>query len=307
MPRPDILIPTILLLGAAASILGSCAAPRPAGPDSTSGPPVLIDAGDPQAVAAVLDDIRDRDVIFVGETHDRYDHHLNQLAVIRGLHERGAGLAIGMEQFQRPFQRHLDDFVAGRIDEATLLERTQWDDRWRFDVALYRDILDYARQHGIPLVALNAPTETVRQVSAYGIEGLGDAERALYPERIELARGDYRRQLESALRMHGPHMQDGHLQRFMEVQYVWDQTMARSAADYLRDHPGTTLVVLAGSGHVLHDDAIPGRLRRLQPGRQAVIVTDTGLMPEGANPDYVFSARNLMPPGAGQMARVNRR
>ena len=262
----------------------------------------MIDPTDAEAMAALIERIEARDVIYVGETHDRYDHHLNQLAVIRGLHERGGQIAIGMEQFQRPFQPHVDDFVAGRIDAAALLERTEWDRRWRFDVGLYLDILDYAQRHGIPIVALNAPTETVRQVSADGVEALPAKERAMFPSRIELAGGDYRNKLESVFQMHGHHRPDGRLQRFLEVQYVWDQTMARSAADFLDANPDTTLVVLAGSGHVLHDEAIPSRVRRLHPGTQAVLVTDTGGLPEGAAVDYVFAARDLEPAGTEHLA-----
>ena len=293
---------TGLLLAAATLVLGSCVTAPPAAQDATGNAPMPIDPDNAAAFARMLDRIEDRNVIFVGETHDRYDHHLNQLAVIRGLHDRGVALAIGMEPFQRPFQPYLDDFVAGRIDEATLLDRTEWAGRWRFDPALYRDILDYARRERIPLVALNAPTETVRQVSAYGIDGLDELERAVFPTRIELAGGAYRRQLESIFQMHGHQMPDGHLQRFLEVQYVWDQTMARTAADYLRDHPGTTLVALVGSGHVLYDAAIPGRLRRLYPGTQAVLITDAGYFPEGASASYVFKARDLRPPERDRIA-----
>jgi uncharacterized iron-regulated protein len=297
----------LLLAAALPLLLQSCATP-PAGDaaETAEATPMNIDPADAKSFAAMIDGISDRKVIFIGETHDRYDHHVNQLAVIRALRERGVDVAIGMEQFQRPFQRHLDDFVAGRIDEATLLERTEWNDRWRFDVRLYRDILDYAQREGIPIVALNAATETVRQVSAAGIDSLGTDERALFPPRIALAQGDYRRQLEAVFQMHGHHMPKHRLQRFMEVQYVWDQTMARSAADYLDDNPRTTLVVLAGSGHVLHDDAIPARLRQLHAGQQAVLITETGYLPEGATPDYIFSARDLSPRNDSQLAAARR-
>jgi uncharacterized iron-regulated protein len=297
----------LLLAAALPLLLQSCATP-PAG-DAADRPeeaPMNIDPADAKAFAAMIDGIADRKVIFIGETHDRYDHHLNQLAVIRALRERGVDIAIGMEQFQRPFQRHLDDFVAGRIDGATLLERTEWKDRWRFDVRLYRDILAYAQREGIPIVALNATTETVRQVSAAGIDSLGKEERELFPERIALASGDYRRQLEAVFAMHGHHMPKHRLQRFMEVQYVWDQTMARSAADHLKANPETTLVVLAGSGHVLHDDAIPARLRRLHPGRQVVLITETGYLPEGATPDYILAARDESAPDTTQLAAARR-
>lgn len=266
----------------------------------------LVNPTSARDLDALLDQIQTSRVVMVGETHDRYDHHLNQLAVIRGLHERGIPLAIGMEYFQRPFQQHLDDFSAGHIDEARLLERTEWHQRWRFDVRLYRDILSYAQRHRLPLVALNAATETVSAVSNGGIESLDAEHRAFFPPRIELATGAYRRQLQQVFALHGA-MPRARMDRFLEVQYVWDHTMARTAGDYLTANPDRTLVLLAGSGHLLHDDAIPQRLRRINPARQAVLVTDTGHMPAGAAPDYVFAATDLSPPASGQVANAELR
>lgn len=263
-----------------------------------------INPTDPAALTELLNRIEGNRVVMIGETHDRYGHHQNQLEVIRGLDQRGIPIAIGMEYFQRPFQPHLDDFVAGRIDEATLLQRTEWHERWRFDVELYRDILSYAQQRRIPLVALNASSETVHAVSSNGIGGLDPDTRALFPRRIELAEGVYKEQLVSVFAMHGP-MQRSHLQRFLEVQYVWDQTMAATAGEFLNANPERTLVLLAGSGHLLHDDAIPSRLRRVHPGAQSVLVTDTGWLPPGAQPDYVMAARELDPSHRQQLAAAS--
>jgi uncharacterized iron-regulated protein len=281
------------LLSCAGQPQAHSSAPASAESASAVGTPT-IDPENPAQLSALLDALEPSRVIMVGEIHDRYDHHLNQLAIIRGLHRRGVDVAVAMEAFQRPYQRHLDDYVAGRIGEREMLERTQWDERWRFDVALYRDILDYARANGIPLVALNAPSEMIRQVSTSGIDSLDPQSRSLLPASIQLADGPYRRHLEAVFRMHG-NLPPERLQRFLEVQYTWDQTMARTAADYLADNPDRTLIVLAGSGHLLQDNAIPARLRRLDPARQSVLVTDTGLMPQGTNVDYVLAARDLAP------------
>jgi hypothetical protein len=58
---------------------------------------------------------------------------------------------------------------------------------------------------------------------------------------------------------------------------------------------------------VLHDEAIPSRVRRLHPGTQAVLVTDTGGLPEGAAVDYVFAARDLKPAGTEHLAAASGR
>lgn len=38
-------------------------------------------------------------VVHVGEIHDRFEHHLNQLAIIRGLHAKHPDLVIGVWSF----------------------------------------------------------------------------------------------------------------------------------------------------------------------------------------------------------------
>ena len=63
-------------------------------------------------------------VVFVGETHDRYDHHLKQFEVIRQLHQLDSNLAIGVEYFQQPFQPQVDDYIAGRTTEKEFLRST---------------------------------------------------------------------------------------------------------------------------------------------------------------------------------------
>jgi uncharacterized iron-regulated protein len=119
----------------------------------------VISPDDGRSLEGLLTAFDGERVIFVGESHDRYDHHLSQLAVIRGLHERGASLAVGAKFFQEPFQTHLDDCVAGKIDEKTLLINTEYSERWRYDYRLYRDIATHARDNAISLVASNAPTD----------------------------------------------------------------------------------------------------------------------------------------------------
>ncbi len=152
---------------------GACAGPESAPPHATSAQSGaqagstqapdpgtrVLDLGALSDMSDLLDRIADRRVVFVGESHDRYEDHLNQLAVIEGLHARGKSLAIGMEFFQQPYQAAIDAYVAGEIDEAEFLRRTEYFDRWRFDYRLYRPILRFAREHGIPVIALNLEAE----------------------------------------------------------------------------------------------------------------------------------------------------
>ncbi len=201
----------------------------------------------------IVDAVADRRVILIGERHDRYDHHLTQLAVIERLHARGEALSIGLEMFQRPAQAALDDFIAGEIDEIEMLRRTDYFDRWGFDYRLYRPILTFAREHTIPLVALNLPKELIQSASEHGIDDLGEAEKAQLPPLRGDISASYRARLLSAFEAHAG---KSDFERFLLIQRLWDSGMARTAADYLALNRDRRLVILAGAGHVGRDGGI---------------------------------------------------
>jgi uncharacterized iron-regulated protein len=265
--------------------------------------PVGFDLRTKQDFAAIVEALAPSRVVYVGETHTRYDHHLNQLAIIEALHRRDANLAIGMEFFQRPFQVHLDDYIAGRVDEATLLKRTEYYDRWRFDYRLYRPILRYAREHGIPAVALNMEQEITRKVGASGIDSLSAEERARLPADMDRDGKAYAERLHAVFAMH-PEPKDGQqrdFESFLSVQLLWDETMAETAAAFLRQHPDHRLVVLAGSGHVAYRDAIPDRLARRLPVASSVVVQEEGGQIDVSNADIALLTEELSLPPVGKL------
>lgn len=253
-------------------------------------PPRVVDLRALPALRQVLPTLARYRVVFVGEHHDRWDNHLNQLEIIRGLHERDPKIAIAMEFFQQPFQGALDEYVAGRIDEREMLRRTEYYERWGFDYRLYQPILRFAREHGLPLVALNLPKEITRKVGKEGLASLSEEERAQIPREMDRGNEAYVERLRRIYSLHrgqGP----GDFERFLDVQLLWDEGMADRAARYLREHPDHRLVVLAGSGHLMYGAGIPKRLSRRVPvdsvivlnGEQPDISPDMGdylLLPE---------------------------
>lgn len=244
-----------------------------------------------------LDALAARRVVVIGEAHDRYEQHLVQLAVICGLRERGLDVAVGLEAFQQPFQAVLDDYVAGRIDLRTALARSEYYERWRFDHRLYAPILEYARSQRLPLVALNVPVEITRKVGRGGIESLDARERAAIPVHIPAPSEAYRARLAAILDLH-PDPGGRDPDRFVQVQSLWDEGMAERAVRHLADNPRSTLVVIAGVGHVGYEGAIPDRIRRRgQPSVATVISADA--LEHQASADYVFEVEPLEAPRGG--------
>ena len=95
----------------------------------------------------LIADLADAQVVYVGESHTNSHHHAIQLALIKGLVETNPQLTIGMEMFDHTYQPVLDQWTAGELDQADFIKKTHWYANWRFDFALYRDILNFIKEN----------------------------------------------------------------------------------------------------------------------------------------------------------------
>jgi uncharacterized iron-regulated protein len=191
----------------------------------------------------LIADLRQVDLIFMGELHNNIGHHRAQLQVIQALHEAGEKVAVGLEMFRAEDQKYLDQWVAGEMDlqEFLTIYQRNWS-MWE----MYRDIFVYARDNRIPMVGLNINREVTQQVAR---EGFG----SLSPEQLEELppiRCDVDDRYEEFIRRaHGGGHHGSDFLSFCEAQMVWDNVMAENLLAYHQANPGHKVVVLAGSGH----------------------------------------------------------
>jgi len=235
-------------------------------------------------------------VVFIGEIHNRYDHHLNQLEVIRRLYELDPNLALGVEYLQRPFQQQVNDYIAGKTTEEEFLRAAEYYQTWGYDYRLYAPIFRYAREHRIPVSALNVPSELPSEVAKVGIAQLSDKLRASLPE-IKPADEAYKARLREAFEGHKNTKPDA-FDHFVEAQLVWDEGMAESAAAYLNANPGRRMVILAGSGHLAFGSGIPTRLERRTHATYAIVLS-SGEVIEPHMADYLLLSNKQDLPAAG--------
>jgi uncharacterized iron-regulated protein len=248
----------------------------------------------------IMPALADHKVVLVGESHTAYGDHLNQLAVIEGLNKRWPDMAIGLEFVQKPYQKALDDYIAGRIDEAAMLRKTEWYDRWRYDFRLYRPVFRFAKQQGIPLVALNIPRELTKAISKKGLKGLTAAERKQLPAQIDKSNNAYRKSLEGIYKQHM--RRSNEFEKFYESQLAWDEGMADTAARYLNKHPEKKMVILAGAGHIINRHGIPSRLERRINTKTAVVLNSTlGDIPDPKQGDFLLISSATKLPKNGLM------
>lgn len=274
------------------------ALPGAAGPDQSLGATPTLQLNRARSLDHMIPELAKRRVVFVGEVHTRYDHHLIQLHLIEALAARHDKIAIGVEWFQQPFQAVLDRYIARDIDERQLLLDSEYFQRWRYDYRLYAPILRYARAHRIPVVALNLPTEVISAVSDEGIEQVPPALRSWLPRTLDRSNSRYRDRLRGVFDAH-PQTQYSDFERFYTVQLLWDEGMAERAAKYLRAHPDTHMVILAGSGHLAYGDGIPARLRRQTEQETAIVLSEweAGMSADLADYLVLSQPRSLPPAG----------
>jgi uncharacterized iron-regulated protein len=268
----------------------------PATKPVTNLPVVKLEQTDPLAqTIAQIDSAR---VILVGETHTRYDHHLVQLEILKLLYQKSAKLAIGVEWFQQPFQQHLDAYIAGEISEEEMLQQTGYFERWRYDYRLYRPIIQYAREHKIPIIALNASRELSDALGTSGFDDLPAELKEQLPKSYDWSDKAYEKRLRAVFDEHPEFSRE--FDAFLRGQLTWDESMAERAAEYLQANPDSRMLVLAGSGHIAYDSGIPNRIkRRIDVEQYSILISEDYLTISEKSADFlvISAVQSLKPAG----------
>jgi len=229
-----------------------------------------------------MDMISASDVIYVGETHTNVHAHRVQLEILRELHRRFPGqVALGMEMFRVPQQESLDRWTRGELSELQFLKESKWFKNWSSDFGYYREILGFARDNGIDVVALNPSMELQRQFgqAAAGGEELPPELADQLPEMGEIDPFQER----SIKAVFAGHTAGGDmLNSFLKMQLLWEETMASRIVEYLDGEKGgdKKMVVITGSMHIQHGYGVPKKVLRRKPLSYVIVLPNAISIPE---------------------------
>jgi uncharacterized iron-regulated protein len=220
-------------------------------------------------------------VIVVGEIHSNRFHHHCEFEIARAISQNpstAGKFSIGLECFYRQHQNALDDFIFSHQNFGKLKKDVDWDDAWGYDLNYYAKIFNYAAQNKIRLVGLNVPYAVAKYVGAKGFDALPTSIRPYLPK-LDLSNKKHRDQFMEAVGAGHSNSSDDvdvstseQLQHMYEAQTLWDEYMAESASNYVNDNPDQTLMVIAGSGHVLGRTGIPDRIRKRIGGQAPFVI-----------------------------------
>jgi uncharacterized iron-regulated protein len=193
----------------------------------------------------LLDAMRSRPIVLLGEVHDNAEQHRLRAQALRELLASGARPALLMEQFDRERQGDIDKVMAqigasaDDVIQAAGAQGTGW--AW----PLYRPFIALALEYGLPLIAANVSRADARRVSQEGLSATGfDAK---VPADVE----SY--QTNTILASHCGMLNETQARRMASAQIARDQFMAR----LLNEHSARGAVLLAGNGHVRNDVGVP--------------------------------------------------
>lgn len=259
-------------------------------PDFDSYMIMRVGGSAPVAVSAdeAADALKNYDVIFIGELHDDIANHLAEMALLRALYARTPKLALSMEQFERDVQPVVDDYLAGRIGEETLRDKGR---AWKNYAEAYRPLVEFAKDHGLAVIAANAPESVVRCVAQKGVgflKTLPADKRGWVAKTLHTQDGPYKRKFIAFLSGDAAHggSADGvaarvRAKRSFAAQVTRDDTMASSIARFLGAHPGTKVVHVTGEFHVAGRLGTIARLKMRRPDLKIALVVPV----EAKDPD----------------------
>ena len=202
--------------------------------------------GKPASLMVAADSWKDVDLIAFGELHGNAVGANHQFALLKALHEQERPVAMAMEFFERDTQAVLDRYLKGEVDIDTLKKEGR---QGRGFDATHRRLIDYCKEHGIPVIAANAPRRLVRAYRKQDADfdtwkaSLPEADQGFLPEETSTLDDEYS---EKFMKLMGPARGPS----FFRSQSLWDDAMAEAMVDFKSENPNHRILLIVGAFHV---------------------------------------------------------
>ncbi|WP_223794680.1 ChaN family lipoprotein [Marinobacter sp. F4216] len=263
---------------------------NPALPHDTLYDASVFDAATATALSIeqLAQQLKDTDVVVVGEYHGHQGAHLLQSRLQVALHGQRPEQVLTMEQFNLDHQADVDRYLRGGTGETEMIEDT---DAWPNYRASYRPLVEFARQHSIPVVAANAPADVVRCVGRRGadyLQTLSSEARMQLPETPFADTEGYREKfLEAIGHSHGESSGEmsARMQNTYRAQLLRDNTMAMRIRQAREQHPGHQVLHVTGTFHSEDRLGTVGLLEAMAPDVSVAVISPVFRAENGTEPD----------------------
>lgn len=255
-------------------------------------------SGDFISLNSLPAELANADVILVGEWHTHSGIHRFQTDLLKATIQSGQSVALSMEQFSRDSQATLNQYLSSEIGEQTLMKEAA---AWPNYESDYRPLVELAKANQLDIVASNAPKPLVRCIGRNGLEYLdriNKEEREWLADDINTSASPYKEKFMASMHHGSPDQ----TKKQFEAQITWDETMAESITQYLRQQPDTQVIHVAGKFHTEGGLGTAQSILRRSPNLKVVIVTPTDEITSSST-DYQLK---VLAPPARYVKKENR-
>ena len=214
-----------------------------------------------------LKEVSNVDVIFVGEIHSDSATHIFEYELLQILHTKHKKYAVALEMFERDDQEILNKYLAGRITEKEFLKNVKF---WSNYKSSYRLLVEFAKTHKLPVLAMNVPRSYANQVALGGeqvLYAIPDSEKVWMARELKCFDDAYKENfMEQMSEKNRPlPMLKFDMQNLYKAQCLKDDTMAETISDFLEKNPGCQVIAFQGVFHVANGLGLAQKLHLLKP------------------------------------------
>lgn len=231
--------------------------------------------------------IRMAEFLLLGEIHPNPDHHRLQAWAVEAATQKDRSPAVVFEMIPFSKQASLDAHLKSRPrDAAGLGDALDWKKSGWPAWTLYQPIAEAALRNGLPILAGNLDRSTTRQVAKSGSKALSEEQRQRYGIDEPLDKKITTLMDKNLADSHCGLLPKRALAPMAVVQRSRDGAMAATMLDAARDHGAAILV--AGSGHVRRDWAVPAIIERSRTNANILTIAFMEVLPDWKSPsDYL--------------------
>ncbi len=209
-------------------------------------------AGKETSLNEMINKLKDYRIVLVGESHTNQLYHDVELNVIKGLYEAGKPVVLALEMYNPKQDEALAKWVSGTTDPNTFMEQTDFLTTWGHNYRYYKAIFDYAREKHIPMYGANIDKDYASKIGRGGVASLTAEDLKVIPQ-LDTTNIEHKFLIKVMMDGMDATMPAMFNNNMYPAQSLWDAAMGEGAIRVAKEHPEATVVLLAGSGHVVYN------------------------------------------------------
>lgn len=203
------------------------------------------------------EELAQKDMVIIGELHDRITHHMNQKLILEGLAKK-VSFNVGLEFVTWDKQMLFDQYQQGRLALNDFITDVWGEGNFSFD--WYKPLVEAAAVSGGWAFGINAPKLLTTTIGKGGLDSLTPVELSLMPPNFTLGSDSYKELFTEA--MGGHQIPADVVDRYFAAHSTWDETMAYNS---IGRHNKDLFVVIVGQFHVQYKLGLPARVKARAP------------------------------------------